>query len=178
MNSGCLLWIDDSLLYATSFDEHLRVLSRLLDAAIYKGLRFNIEKCVFIAKEISWCGRQITCQQWKFNDSYYEKILKLGKPKYQQELAQAVYVANWIAPAIPEFAVWRKHFKEFTNLKGNKFKDLAKKNLLVNWTADLSKIWNDFKEVLAKSSEAIYTNMTPLKHLSSPLTPARPIGAL
>ena len=68
---------------------------------------------------MEWCGRIVSYKKWKFHDKYFDEILNLGFPKFQHELAQAVYVAGWLAPTIPGFAVWRDEFSEFMDLKGS-----------------------------------------------------------
>ena len=73
-----------------------------------------------------------THKKWKFHDKYFEKVLKIGAPKFQHELAQAVYVAGWLATTIPSFAEWREKFSECMDLKGKKLNKLAKLNLPVH----------------------------------------------
>ena len=159
--AGCLQWMDDSLIYADTFDQYLSVLERLLDAAIAKNLRFNIDKCIFLAETIEWCGRRVTRGKWKFDDRHFEKVLRLPKPKFYHKLAQAVYVANWLAPSIPEFASWRDKFREYTNLRGGTMRELERQNLPVYWTPELTQAWTTFRETIVKTSRTYLHNYEP-----------------
>ena len=57
--SGCLQWLDDTLIYAPTFHEYLSVLEKVLKNCVIWKLRLNIAKCNLVAKEIEWCGREL-----------------------------------------------------------------------------------------------------------------------
>ena len=49
---GIIQWIDDSLLYATTFDEYLLALEQYLKAIAHKKVRLNVRKCEFFCTTI------------------------------------------------------------------------------------------------------------------------------
>eukprot|EP00924_Labyrinthula_sp_SR-Ha-C_P004824 snap_masked-scaffold_1-processed-gene-13.6-mRNA-1 protein AED:1.00 eAED:1.00 QI:0/0/0/0/1/1/2/0/279 len=103
-NNGCIAWFDDLLLYSETFESLLHILDALLKQAARMSVRFNLRKCGLCEPTTIWCGRQIKHGQWNFDPSFFDKILNLPKPKYQHEVAQLVYLCNWIAPNVPKMA--------------------------------------------------------------------------
>ena len=81
-HTGIIQWVDDSLLYADTFDQFLDALDKYLKAIINKRVRLNVRKCDFYAKTIEWCGRKITHNHWGYLDKYFTKILDMQKPFY------------------------------------------------------------------------------------------------
>ena len=53
-----------------------------------------------------------------FSDKYYKKILETQKPVYRHELAQVMYLANWLQQTIPGLAEIRDKFQKETSLEG------------------------------------------------------------
>ena len=100
--AGCLQWLDDTLLYANTFNECLEVLERVLSNCVKWGLRLNVEKCDFVAREIIWCGRRISASGWNFRKEYFDKILEVPAPKTVKELEGVVYLATWLTTSIPD----------------------------------------------------------------------------
>ena len=91
-----------------------------------KGVRLNINKCIFLTKEAEYCGRVINEQGWRYRDEFFNKILSIQRPLFCHEMAQAMYVINWIGLSIPELSKLREPFKEFINLHGKKLSVLKK----------------------------------------------------
>ena len=59
---GFLQWLDDSFGYSDTFSEMLYITDRFLSNVEKYKLRLNVEKCDFIGKSISWCGRVFSDQ--------------------------------------------------------------------------------------------------------------------
>ena len=111
-DAGCLLWIDDILIYARTWEGYLAVLRRILQNMIKYKVRANAQKCDFIAQMVNWCGRSISFGGWKFQRSHFEKILSINEPRTLKELEQVVYILGWLGESIPNHAKVKDHFKQ------------------------------------------------------------------
>ena len=60
-----------------------------------------------------------------FLDKYHDKLLKAPRPKCALELAQMLYLANWISPSIHRLVEKRDRFKELVDLQGKTVKGIA-----------------------------------------------------
>ena len=103
---------------------------------IVKNLRLNITKCTFLTSEDEWCDRRISRQGWTYSDKYFSKILKTSRPTFTHELAQALYLINWLSPCIPHLAFIRDVFSPVVKLNTT-MRELKKDSEAILWTSAL-----------------------------------------
>ena len=125
--TGIIQWIDDSMLYSRNFSDYLQALKKFLQQMIKKNLRLNITKCTLLAREAEWCGRIINSTGWTYSPKYFGKILNTPRPTFTHELAQALYLVNWLSPAIPNLAELKDAFSEQVKLQST-VRELKKVN--------------------------------------------------
>ena len=164
-HNGAGQWIDDTCLYGTEVSKFINSVKRLLQQVIIKKVRLNIEKCFLLNSEVEWCGRLISHRSWQMHPKYYDRILKVGKPRYVDELQQAFYTAQWLSPTIPQLSKHREAFKQFLNLHGEKHSKVKRRNELVNWTPTLLKVWESFLKDIHMASKRFMANYSPNKGL-------------
>eukprot|EP00924_Labyrinthula_sp_SR-Ha-C_P011180 snap_masked-scaffold_81-processed-gene-0.32-mRNA-1 protein AED:1.00 eAED:1.00 QI:0/0/0/0/1/1/3/0/505 len=163
--NGVVAWLDDLLVYATTFADLCTIIKNLLEIAKIKKVRFNLRKCDFGAKHTIWCGREIKQGLWNFSPTFFEKVLSMPKPKYRHEAAQLVYLANWLSPNIPQLAALRAPFPDYANLKGKKLIQVQKEMELIPWTEELEKAYLNLKEAIVDASKrflATYDETKPI----------------
>jgi hypothetical protein len=56
----CLVYLDDIIIYAKSFDEHLNRLKHVLERLREGGLKIKLEKCNFLVEEVKYLGHTVT----------------------------------------------------------------------------------------------------------------------
>eukprot|EP00924_Labyrinthula_sp_SR-Ha-C_P011692 snap_masked-scaffold_17-processed-gene-5.7-mRNA-1 protein AED:1.00 eAED:1.00 QI:0/-1/0/0/-1/1/1/0/66 len=64
----------------------------------------------------------------------------MEKPSYRREVAQIVYLSNWLSPNIPKLEELRKPFSKYANLEGKKLIDIERKkrlNGMTSWTGPM-----------------------------------------
>jgi len=160
---GIIQWLDDSLVYAPTFDEYLRVLEKFLSNLKNRGVRLNVDKCYFVTRCAHWCGRTIKDGTWCFDDSYYDTITTMSPPRTADELAQAVHLANWLVATVPEATEIMHPLREILNKiyahVGTRRTVKIRGIPLVHfgWNATHIQQWNQFREALARATRlALY----------------------
>ena len=162
--TGICQWIDDTLLYSTDVPSYLAALTKFLRQMILKGRRLNVKKCSFIGTEMSWCGRLISNKGWRYSDKYFNKLLKMPRPSFQHELAQMLYLCNWLSPCVPKLSELRGSFDGLVNLQASA-KLLRKKNEPVEWTTPAIEAWNSLLSALNTASKRFLQMYDPYKPL-------------
>eukprot|EP00924_Labyrinthula_sp_SR-Ha-C_P003685 snap_masked-scaffold_3-processed-gene-2.11-mRNA-1 protein AED:0.20 eAED:0.29 QI:0/-1/0/1/-1/1/1/0/276 len=163
-NNGVIAWLDDLLVYATTFSDLCRIIKDLMERANKRKVRFNLRKCEFGPERTIWCGREIKQGIWNFWPTFFEKILTMPKPVYRFEAAQLVYLVNWFSPNIPQLASLRQPFADFANLKGKKLIQVQEEKEEIKWAKDLDKAYIRLKEVIVAASKrflSIYNETKP-----------------
>jgi len=73
-----------------------------------KKLKLSVTKCTFFAHKVEFCGREIHFHDGKlqldFAARFYQSLLDIGVPTTASELAQAIYMCNWLSPALYNLA--------------------------------------------------------------------------
>ena len=163
-HSGVLQWLDDSLVYSETFEQHLETMARLLENCRKKKLRLNIDKCDVIKREAVWCGRLISEEGWRFQSKYFDNILKLGVPRTLGQLEDCVYLSQWLSPGIPRVAEYKTDFmnlatamkKELNSNRGRRVSRAARSavSLGSRWTPEMDKKFQEFRVVIQRASES------------------------
>ena len=132
---GCLQWIDDSLLYADTYEKLMETMDSFLKQIINKRLRLSVLKCTFYTQEAEFCGRIISGDGWTFKPKFWEAIRNMPRPTKASQLSQAIHVAQWLAVTIPRFSELRDGLDKVMGNHANKPKKVLKqKRHKVQWT--------------------------------------------
>ena len=143
--TGVLQWIDDTLLYSETFEDYLTGLDKFLTRVEAVGLRLNIHKCNFIGTEAIWCGRRIGRDGWNYDPEYYNRLQRSPQPVFKHELAQDVYLANWLSPAIHGLSFARGPLEHAIGPYRD-LRELKQRNEPVEWTPALEERWKELME--------------------------------
>eukprot|EP00924_Labyrinthula_sp_SR-Ha-C_P009798 augustus_masked-scaffold_117-processed-gene-0.12-mRNA-1 protein AED:1.00 eAED:1.00 QI:0/0/0/0/1/1/4/0/734 len=149
-------WLDDIIHYSDSLEGLFNMTSQILDYAIEKRVRFYLKKCEWVMAETVWCGRRLFEGKWIFSEEYFDKIAKAPFPNTKHELAQIIYLANWLRPAIPKMTELRLPFALLINLEGKKLKKVEKMQIKVEWTNDLRANFRKLLEEIAKAAKLVF----------------------
>ena len=74
----CLVYLDDVVIYGSTFEEHYERLEAVLTALDRAGLSLNPEKCTFAVKEIACLGHQVTPEGIRPDPSKLAEILEFS----------------------------------------------------------------------------------------------------
>eukprot|EP00924_Labyrinthula_sp_SR-Ha-C_P010327 snap_masked-scaffold_23-processed-gene-3.26-mRNA-1 protein AED:0.37 eAED:0.37 QI:0/-1/0/1/-1/1/1/0/228 len=118
--SGVLQWLDDSLIYATEWEDFLKTTEEYLGRCRQRNFRLNLLKCELFSRTPTWCGRVISEKGWSFSEKHYNKIRQIPRPINLGHLETILYLSNWLSNAIPKYAEVRQQLwdrmLELTNL--------------------------------------------------------------
>lgn len=81
-----------------------------------KKVRFNVKKCKLLRSSAAHCGRLISQTGWG-SLNYSNKILTANEPNCVHEIAQDIYIMNWLSLLISRVSSFRVLSKQLTTLK-------------------------------------------------------------
>eukprot|EP00924_Labyrinthula_sp_SR-Ha-C_P011959 augustus_masked-scaffold_26-processed-gene-0.9-mRNA-1 protein AED:0.38 eAED:0.42 QI:0/-1/0/1/-1/1/1/0/192 len=151
--NGVICWLDDILLYVQDIYKIQDLLKRILKRTLRKKVLFNFKKCILFDDYAEWCGRLTKDGKIPFKDSFYNKIPSVPRPEIAHQLAQVIYLCNWLAPIIPGLAQIREPFNEIVSLHGGTLEDLEKAVVKINWTPTLEKTYELLKQKIVGASK-------------------------
>lgn len=99
-----LVYMDDILIPARSFEEGLGRLEEVLSLLRQGGLTLKLSKCNFFMSNIDFLGFEINSEGIKPGEKKTEAVSKFPVPKGQRELQQFIGLANFFRRFVQGFA--------------------------------------------------------------------------
>lgn len=104
LNSFCLNYIDDIIVFSRSFDEHLYHLQKLFDMVKEENIKLKLSKCQFGKRSVVYLGFQIEKNSVSPLNSNTEAIEKAPAPTCQKDLRGFLGKVNYYHKFIPNRA--------------------------------------------------------------------------
>ena len=138
---------DDTVIIGFEEDgsNHDKVLKELLERARSKNCKFNPDKLVVCAQEISFFGHIITRDGLKPDPKKIEAIAQMKPPKDEKRLARFLGIANYLNKFSPQLAMLTKPLQ-----------DLLLTKMQFIWTEQEQMAFNNVKEEIGKATVLKY----------------------
>src|SRR6185436_8395647 len=118
-----IVYLDDTIVYSKTFDEHLEHLQRVFTRIRKAGLRLNIKKCNFWMQSLSFLGHIISANRIAPDSQKIEAVHNIQPPKNVTQLRSFLGLAGY----------YRQFIQNFSNV-ARPLNYLMKKELLTNST--------------------------------------------
>ena len=115
LKRNTLLWLNDILIFSSTIDHLLELISEFIQLCKEYGLFLHRKKCLLITTSVRWCGRLIQPQGVTFDPSDSQGIFAIQKPTKGAQLQQFLCTLQWIRTTIPEFSEVTQPLREFSN---------------------------------------------------------------
>jgi hypothetical protein len=100
-----MIYLDDILLATETMEEHIQLLTEVLQRLVNAGITLNSEKCVVMEEEVSFLGYKWSKRGVRILDDPIQKLLSFEEPKSQTELRSFLGLASYIgATNIPHYS--------------------------------------------------------------------------
>ena len=100
------IYIDDVLIYSSTWKEHLEYIRGVLEALREAGLRAKPNKCVWGARSLEYLGHEIGNGLVSLPEARVKALSDYHKPKKQMGLRAFLGTAVYYRRFIPDFARW------------------------------------------------------------------------
>ena len=95
-----LLWIDDVLIFAKTWEEYLSLVSRFLELCIKYNLQVNIKKTTLASTTATFCGREISGTGVTYQARNTDTFKNMTAPVEAGDLSQFLMGINWMRESI------------------------------------------------------------------------------
>lgn len=148
----CIPYLDDVLCFSKSFEEHVQVLRRVLQALQRHGVKLKPEKCELFRKEVRYVGRLVSAEGVKVDPKDLEavQVLKQRTPQTVGQVRQLLgflsyyrtYVQDFsgIAKPLYDLLKVKPHTPQPTPLRGSTKSPLQSSRTPVEWKEEHQQI--------------------------------------
>ena len=100
----CLAYLDDVIVYDTSFEEHLRSVEMVLVALCNAGLKLKPSKCEWCRDEIKFLGHVVNAKGVQTQQETVRKVQSFNRPHNQKTVKSFLGLCNYYRSFVPNFA--------------------------------------------------------------------------
>lgn len=137
---GVEVYCDDLLIWGKTEKEHDDRLKEVMRRALLNGIKFNKNKCMFKASEITFLGHSFNARGMKPENNRVKAIVDLPKPAEKKELERFLGVTNYLSRFIPNYS----------NISAP-LRNLLGKNVNFEWLNIHDKAFNELKSKISSS---------------------------
>ena len=100
----CLVYLDDTIVYSRTFEEHMKHVEEVLERIIKAKLKLKPEKCVFAAGEVNYLGFVVTRSGIKPDKDKVKAISELEFPRSPRAMIRFLGAVNFYRDFIKSFS--------------------------------------------------------------------------
>ncbi len=149
VNRGCLVYLDDILVFGATFDEHLenltQVFSRLRDA----GLCLKPAKCHLAKMEVEYLGHVVSHKGVAADPKKVDAVQNYPLPKDVNQLRSFLGLASYYRRFIPNFASVARNLHMLT-----------RKGVTFDWTPECQSAFDKLKKLLTGAPLLAYPDFS------------------
>ena len=138
--STCLIYLDDIVVHAQSFLEHVTRLEGVLQRIRASGLKLSPEKCYFLKSSVAFLGHVVSAEGVQPNQENIEKLKDWPKPTCATDIRAFLGLANY----------YRRHIQNFAKRVRPLVKLTCKDKPFI-WDEECEKAIEDIKHVLTSA---------------------------
>ena len=132
--SHAMVYIDDILIYSTTFEEHLKDIETVLIRLKNAGLKLKPSKCEWAKETISFLGHTVSSQGIQPDPRNIEKVAKAEPPKNVKGVQRFLGLASY----------YRRFIKNFAKIV-NPITQLLQKDKKFMWTKECNDAFEKIK---------------------------------
>ncbi len=137
--NGVIAYVDDFLLYSTSFAQHLQHIQQVFERIKMHGLKLKGSKCCFCREEVDYLGHSLSAAGIRPSDSKIRTIKSALPPKDKTELKSWLGLVNF----------FRKYIKSCAQIC-RPLTELTRENVKFIWTEKCTEAFEILKDRLTK----------------------------
>ena len=136
-----VIYIDDILIMSRSFEEHLSLVGRVLDALREHGIKVKPTKCHWFKASVPFLGHIVSGSGLEKAPEYVEQVVNFPKPETVHQLRQFLGLVNFQRKFLPHCSVVAQPLSSLTG--GPKKKKLF-------WTMEMESAFSALKDLMAE----------------------------
>ena len=136
----CLVYLDDIVVFAASFEEHLERLEEVLQRLRTAGLKVKPSKCQLGRRRVGFLGHIVSQEGVGTDPAKVEAVRSWPAPASTTEVRSFLGLAGYYRAFVPDFSTVAKPLSA-----------LAEKGRVFHWSEECQEAFNELKRLLTAS---------------------------
>ncbi|XP_038121568.1 uncharacterized protein LOC119770554 [Culex quinquefasciatus] len=141
LEPNVFVYLDDIVIAASSFDEHLRLLRLVAERLRKAGLTISLEKSRFFRKQVMYLGYLLNEHGVAIDKSRIQPILDYAQPRTQEDIRRLMGLAGF----------YQRFIKDYSRMTAPITDLLTKENKRFTWTKEAEDGFRELKAVLTSA---------------------------
>lgn len=113
----CHVYLDDIIVYSSSFEDHLNDLRNVFQRVRAAGLKLKPSKCQFLRPEVRYLGHIVSAEGVRPDPSKIQCVQEFPEPRTKTEVRQFLGLLSYYRRHIPQFAEQARPLTQLTTKK-------------------------------------------------------------
>ena len=140
LGKSSLVYLDDIIIYSTTFEENLEHLAESLKLIEGSGLKLSPEKCSFVKRKLHYLGHFVSAEGIMVDPNKIKAMKNMVAPKTPREVRRFIGMCSY----------YRKFVQNFSE-KASSLTVLTKKNQRFHWGKHEEEAFNNLKNSLVEA---------------------------
>ena len=103
-SSNIIVYIDDILIMSADFEEHLKLVGKVLRTLARYHIKIKVGKCEFFRSSVNFLGHKLSGRGIEKSRAYVDKVRQFSRPSTVTELRQFLGLVNFQRKFVPRCA--------------------------------------------------------------------------
>ena len=132
--TDCLIYLDDVIIFGTTFEEHAMRVSNVLERIEKANLKLKVEKCDLFQEEVEFLGHMVSKEGVKPSPNNIAKVIQWKEPETVTEVRQFLGLCSY----------YRRFVKGFSSI-ARPLTELTKKDVELVWNTSCQEAFDKLK---------------------------------
>lgn len=147
--NGAYVYMDDIIVFSSTLEEHVTILSQILERFSQHKLKLKTKKSKFLLNQVVYLGFIISSEGLKTDPKKVECIQKFPRPQTVKQVQSFMGICNY----------YRRYINNYAGLAKCLY-NICKKDQPFDWSNECEKSFNSFKELLSNPPILIFPDFT------------------
>ena len=144
-----IAYLDDILILSATFEEHISLVTRVMQTLKTYGIKLKLAKCDWFKPEVEYLGHQISSSGIRKTEKFIAKVREYPKPQTVGQLREFLGFINFQRKYLPNCFELQKPLSCLTS---------DRKSKKLDWTSEMTKAFSKLKEEMQADVELAYPN--------------------
>ena len=155
----CLIYLDDRIVFSSSYEEHIERLDQVLTRLKECNLKLAPEKCFFVRAKVSFLGHVVSGEGVETDPAKIERVKNWPTPANPDELRSFLAFAGYYRRFVRDFSKITRSLHELLPPTSKK-KGHKSSNLEWRWTENEEQVFQNLKSILSSPPILAYPDFT------------------